>query len=402
LRLLLLLTVFLPASFAQLPVLRWEKVLTGLRQPTHATSARDGSNRLFIAEQAGLVKVYADGALLPTPFLDIRERVNFGGELGLLSIVFPPGFSGKQYFYAYYIDKRKAVTLSRFKVTENPNLADPETETVILNLPQPYGQHNGGMAAFSPVDGMMYIGTGDGGYAEPAANEFEPDPQGNGQRADTLLGKMLRIDTESGTAPYAIPQSNPTLPDSRPEIWAKGLRNPWRFSFDRATGDLYIGDVGNNLKEEVDFEPAGSAGGLNYGWSLREGNSCLPEAPCPDVPNLTLPIHDYTHDLGCSVIGGVVYRGAKYPALQGLYLFTDFCTSMISGLRKTGDGWKRNDFDYADGLLVTFAEDEDGEIYVVDWDGNLLRMTVPDPAPAPGEERRRPPGRPKLKGLGKH
>ena len=369
------------------PEIRWDKIVTDLSQPTHATSARDGSKRLFLVEQAGFVRILIDGEVLPTPFLDIRSKVELAAELGLLSITFPPNFSEKQYFYAYYINKEKAVTIARFHVSEDPNVADAETESVILTIPQPYGQHNGGMVAFSPVDGMMYIATGDGGYETKPGNEFVPDPIHASQRTNTLLGKMLRIDTESGVAPYAIPESNPKFEGGLPEIWATGLRNPWRFSFDRLNGDLFIGDVGNSYREEINYEPAGTPGGRNYGWSVREGSGCPPESECPDVPNLTAPLYEYSHEEGCSVTGGVVYRGSKYPALQGMYLFGDFCNSMIWGLRQTEEGWKTYAFGTPEGLLVNFAEDEDGEIYIVDYDGNLLRLTVPEPDP-PAESKR--------------
>jgi glucose/arabinose dehydrogenase len=239
------------------------------------------------------------------------------------------------------------------------------------------------MVAFSPIDGMMYIATGDGGYEIAPGDEFIPDPLNSAQRTDTLLGKILRIDTESGVAPYAIPDSNPKIEGALPEIWATGLRNPWRFSFDRATGDLFIGDVGNSHREEINYEPAGTPGGRNYGWSAREGTGCAPEFDCPDVPNLTPPLYEYAHEEGCSVTGGVVYRGSKYPALQGIYLFGDFCNSMIWGLRQTEEGWKQYAFGTPEGLLVAFAEDEDGEVYIVDYDGNLLRLTVPEPEPPP-------------------
>lgn len=386
----LLLLLFASILTAQ-PAIRWEKLVTTLRQPTHAASARDGSKRLFLVEQAGIVKILADGELLPTPFLDIKSKVEFGGELGLLSISFPPNFAEKQYFYAYYIAKDKSATISRFRLSDDPNIADPATESVILAIPQPYGQHNGGMVAFSPIDGMMYIATGDGGYETKPNNEFIPDPLNSAQRTDTLLGKMLRIDTESGVAPYAIPASNPKAEGARPEIWATGLRNPWRFSFDRSTGDLFIGDVGNAFREEINYEPAGTPGGRNYGWSAREGSGCAPEFDCPDVPNLTKPLYEYSHDEGCSVTGGIVYRGSKYPDLQGIYLFGDFCNSMIWGLRKTEEGWKQYAFGTPEGLLVSFVEDENGEIYIVDYDGNLLRLTVPEtPAETPSTTRVQP------------
>ena len=277
------------------PAIRWEKLVTTLRQPTHAASAHDGSGRLFLVEQEGLVQVLAAGELLPTPFLDIKSQVQFSGELGLLSITFPPNFAEKQYFYAYYIAKDKSVTISRFHLSEDPNVADPATESVILSIPQPFGQHNGGMVAFSPIDGMMYIATGDGGYESAPDDVFIADPFNSAQRTDTLLGKILRIDTESGVAPYAIPESNPKIEGVLPEIWATGLRNPWRFSFDRATGDLFIGDVGNSYREEINFEPAGTPGGRNYGWKAREGAGCAPDFDCPEIPDHTSPLSEYSH-----------------------------------------------------------------------------------------------------------
>ncbi|MBI2687236.1 MAG: PQQ-dependent sugar dehydrogenase [Acidobacteria bacterium] len=365
--------------------------MTGLRQPTFATSARDGSGRLFIVEQAGLVKILWHGELFEKPFLDIRSRVNFGGELGLLSIAFPPGFSDKQHFYAYYIDKDRAVIIARYRVSEDPNIANADSEEIVLRLPQPFGQHNGGLIAFHPLDGTLYLATGDGGFSKTGDLADIPDPLENAQRTDSLLGKMLRIDVGKGEGPYTIPADNPKKEGWLPEIWARGFRNPWRFSFDRLTGDLYIGDVGDNEKEEIDFEAAGTGGGRNYGWRLREGTSCLPEMPCDEVQGLTWPLHEYDHTEGCSVIGGVVYRGAKYPELQGTYIYGDFCNAMVWGMRQGEDGWKRAQFGYSSGLPVTFSEDEDGEVYLVDWEGNLLQLIVEPPPAEPVQETIRPP-----------
>ena len=249
-------------------------VVSGLSAPVAITHAGDGSGRLFVVEQRGIVKIIKGGVLQSVPFLDITDRVLSGGERGLLSIAFPPGFSSKGYFYVNYTRIPDGTTyISRFRMTNNPDMANPNSEEIILTVQQPFANHNGGQIAFSPRDGYLYIGMGDGGSGG--------DPQNFAQNLNDLpgnmkfLGKMLRIDVELGTAPYSIPSDNPILNGVRSEIWALGLRNPWRFSFDRNTHDLYIGDVGQSSREEINFQSASSQGGENYGWRILEGSLCF-------------------------------------------------------------------------------------------------------------------------------
>ena len=281
-------------------------------------SAGDGSGRLFVVEQSGVIRVLRDSGVNPLPFLDIRGKIRSGGERGLLGLAFPPGFQEKQYFYLNYTNLAGDTVVARYRVTGDPDVADPTSETVVLTFNQPFGNHNGGQLRFGP-DGYLYIGTGDGGSGF--------DPFNNGQTPGKLLGKMLRIDVESDLGQYQIPPDNPFLADAafRPEIWGLGLRNPWRYSFDRDTGDLWIADVGQNRAEEIDFQPASSQGGENYGWSVMEGLRCV-NAGC-SMAGLTLPVHEYSHtggDCGGSVTGGHVYRGNRSPGLRGTYIYGDF------------------------------------------------------------------------------
>lgn len=352
---------------------RLEPVVQGLNRPTHVIGAGDGSGRLFVVEQAGLVRIVRDGQLLPEPFLAIEPLVGSrGNEQGLLSIAFHPRFAENGMFFVNYTNRDGATVVARYRVAAtNPDQADPASASILLTIDQPAANHNGGLLMFGP-DGYLYIGTGDGGAAG--------DPWGNGQRLDTLLGKLLRIDVDGG-APYAIPADNPMLnrADARPEIWAYGLRNPWRFSFDRATGDLFIADVGQNELEEVHFQPAASPGGENYGWNIMEGDACFRARRC-DQTGLALPVAVYAHGSpagGCSITGGYVYRGAAFPQLVGIYLYTDYCSGNLWGLRSDGAGWVSS-------LVGTFAinassfgEDEAGELYLTDRDGGgLYRLVV--------------------------
>jgi glucose/arabinose dehydrogenase len=256
-------------------------------------------------------------------------------------------------------------------IAGDPNAADPASEEVILTVPQPFANHNGGQLAFGP-DGYLYIGMGDGGSAG--------DPLNNGQSTGTLLGKILRIDVEGGTAlPYDVPPDNPFVGVAgyRPEIWALGMRNPWRLSFDRGTGDLYIGDVGQNLYEEIDFQPAGDNVGRNYGWNIMEGASCFGSATC-STAGLTLPVFVYDHSLGCSVTGGHVYRGAAFPSLKGIYLFGDYCSGRIWGMRQTGAAWDNAPLLAPALNISTFGKDEAGNVYVANHaNGDLWRIVVP-------------------------
>ncbi len=348
-------------------------------QPVQITHAGDGSNRLFLVERAGLVREIEDGEVRSTPFLDLTGLVLANTpERGLLSIAFPPGYTNDGHFYVHYTtvagDGFNAgdSIVSRIPVTSG--LADPQGEQILLHVPQPQPNHNGGQLAFGP-DGYLYIALGDGGGSG--------DPDGNAQNLTNLLGALLRIDAEGGGVSYAIPSSNPFAgPQSgRDEIWAYGLRNPWRFSFDRLTGDLYIGDVGQSRYEEINFQPATSNGGENYGWNGMEGTHCFPAnvSSCSQA-GLALPVAEYDHDTGdCSVTAGFVYRGSAYPALQGVYVYGDFCSGRIRGFRVNPTG------NVDDQLLLdtshaisTFGEDEAGELYLADYQtGNLYRIEMP-------------------------
>ncbi len=352
-------------------------VTSGLRNPLYVTHAGDGSGRLFVVERPGVIRVIVDGSLAEAPFLDLRDRVgSSGSEQGLLGLAFAPDYSRSGHFFVNYTDRRGDTVVSRFTVFANPDVADPRSEFLVLKLPQPAANHNGGMLLFGP-DGYLWIGTGDGG----AAN----DRFGNGQNPDTLLGKMLRLDvTTNRSVPYLVPGDNPWVNADwngrsvRDEIWAVGLRNPWRYSFDRATGDLWIADVGQNLYEEVHYVPAGAAGGLNFGWPIMEGTHCFPQTADCQRAGLEIPVAEYAHGAGdCSVTGGYVYRGTQFPALVGVYLYGDYCSGRIWGLAREGDGW-RSVLLLETGLNISsFGEDEAGELYVTDLRrGGVYRIVV--------------------------
>lgn len=334
-------------------------IISGLTNPLSVTHSRDGSGRLFIVEQAGRILIFQQGALLSPPFLDIRNRVNSGGEKGLLGVAFHPDFKNNGRFFVNYTrleGNQLESVIGEYQASMDPNVADPE-EKVILQFSQPFVNHNGGHLAFGP-DGCLYIGTGDGGSGG--------DPQGNGQNRDTLLGKILRIDVDRGS-PYVIPLNNPFVGQSnvREEIWAYGFRNPWRFSFDRSSGRLFVGDVGQNAREEIDLVIKGG----NYGWKITEGSHCFP----PDVTNcdtsgLQPPISDYGRLEGSSVTGGYVYRGSQSTLLRGAYIFGDFVSTRIWVLEETISGaWKRTELIRAGFPISSFGEDEAGELYVVDY-----------------------------------
>ncbi|KRT72115.1 MAG: hypothetical protein XU12_C0025G0005 [Deltaproteobacteria bacterium CSP1-8] len=342
---------------------------TGFALPVHVTHAGDGSGRVFVVEQAGTIRTLDNAAA--APFLDIRDRVLSGGEQGLLGLAFSPDYVTNGEFYVNYtrnVNLDGATVIARYRATGNPHVADPASEEILLVIGQPFANHNGGQIAFGP-DGYLYIGMGDGGSGG--------DPQNNGQRKDTLLGKILRIDVESGQAPYAVPTSNPFLSDNtaRGEIWATGLRNPWRFSFDRATGDLYIGDVGQGQFEEIHFQPSASPGGENYGWNVMEGAHCFPGPSCNNA-GLVLPVAEYDHGQGCSVSGGMVYRGAEFPSFQGTYVYGDFCSGRIWGLRKAGTTWENTLLADTPHQISTFGEDEAGNLYVASYGaGTVYRIS---------------------------
>jgi glucose/arabinose dehydrogenase len=340
------------------PVIDLQPVVTGIDRPVAITNAMDGSGRLFITLRPGFVLIVGSQGLISTPFLDISAITTTDGERGLLSTAFHPNYRSNGLFFVNYTNLNGDTVIARYHVSANQDVADPASATILLTIPQPFSNHNGGQLQFGP-DGYLYIGMGDGGGSG--------DPQNNGQNLGTLLGKMLRIDVDS-SFPYAIPTDNPFLSANaaRPEIWAYGLRNPWRFSFDRQTGDLFIGDVGQDSFEEVDFQPAASLGGQNYGWRLMEATHCFnPASNCNDG-TLTLPVIEYSHAAGdCSISGGYRYRGSASPELSGIYFYGDFCTGKIWGATETSPGTFSSELIVDSELSITaFGEDEEGEIYV--------------------------------------
>jgi glucose/arabinose dehydrogenase len=354
-----------PPSPAQTwPQISLQAFASGFSSPVHVTHAGDGSGRLFVVEKEGRIRIVKNGVLSATPFLAIEDRVlSSGSEQGLLCVAFPPGYASKGYFYVNYTRLPDGATVvSRFRTSADPDLALPGSEEPILLVPQPFANHNGGQMAFGPKDGYLYIGMGDGGSGG--------DPFNNAQNPAELLGKLLRLDPESGAAPYAVPPSNPyrAQPGFRPEIWALGLRNPWRFSFDRLTGDLFIADVGQNIWEEIDVQPASSPGGENYGWRIWEGAECYDLASgCPIPARYAPPVFSYDHNQGCSVTGGSVYRGELHPEMQGIYFFGDFCSGMVWGLRRGALQWENALLVDTTYLISTFGEDEKGNIYLADY-----------------------------------
>ena len=336
---------------------------------TYLTHSGDGSGRVFLVEKAGRIRIIQDGQLQPQPFLDIRDLVQAGSsERGLLSVAFDPHYGENGEFYVNYTANASSggTVVARYKVSADPNVADPASGQAILEIAQPAPNHNGGQLQFGP-DGYLYVGMGDGGSAG--------DPWGNGQNLNALLGKLLRLDAR-GQVAYAIPAGNPFTGsgDARPEIWAYGLRNPWRFSFDRQTGDLYIADVGQNAWEEVNFQRADSAGGENYGWNTMEALACYRANTC-DTDGKVLPVAEYSHDQGCSVTGGYVYRGQEIPGLVGTYLYADYCTGTVWGLRPDGaDGWQSTVLVASGANISSFGEDAEGELYVLDLNGQVYRL----------------------------
>jgi glucose/arabinose dehydrogenase len=369
------------ATTASQPTIAWPKISlityqSGFSSPVHLANAGDGSQRLFVVEQRGIIRIIKNNVVLNTPFLDIQDRVLFpgSGERGLLSVAFPSDYATKGYFYVYYTRLDGNNQTSRFHLKPGkPDEADPFSEQLIILFNHPnYSNHNGGQLAFGP-DGYLYIGTGDGGGGG--------DPQGNAQNPASLLGKLLRIDVESGVDPYLVPVTNPYTQTVgyRGEIWALGLRNPWRYAFDRQTGDLYIGDVGQNTEEEVDFQPASSQGGENYGWNVLEGNLCyIPSVNCIPPSHYEPPIAVYDHGVndsnGCAITGGGVYRGATYLRMQGIYFYGDYCSGKIWGLLYS-NGWQSQPLLDTDLSISTFGEDEAGNLYLADLSsGRILQI----------------------------
>ncbi|MCA9934435.1 MAG: PQQ-dependent sugar dehydrogenase [Anaerolineales bacterium] len=332
--------------------------------PTDITHAND--NRLFIVQQSGIIRVIPLGSSSANPFLNIEERVQFGGEQGLLGLAFHPNYPDTPYFYVNYTNNSGDTHISRFSVTADPNVADPDSELILLTVDQPFANHNGGDLNFGP-DGYLYIALGDGGSGG--------DPNDNGQNLNTFLGKLLRIDVDGGGLPpdcyrsgnYTIPADNPFVNDDTAcnEIWAYGLRNPWRFSFDRDSGDLFIADVGQNTWEEIDVQPVASPGGVNYGWRCYEGNHPYNLTGCGPESNYTFPVYEYQHVNGrCSITGGFLYRGIQFPDLQGSYLYADYCSGEIWGLTQAGETWSSTLLEQIGFGITTFGEDACGGIYV--------------------------------------
>jgi glucose/arabinose dehydrogenase len=353
-------------SFADPAAYTWNLVADGFEQPLLLTNAGDGNGRLFVVGQTGEIWVIENGNILAGPFLDIRTQVGSqGNEQGLLGLAFDPDYENNGNFYVNYTDLNGDTVIARFHVSGDPNVADAGSEEVLLQVHQPFPNHNGGNLVFGP-DGYLYAGLGDGGSGG--------DPHGNGQSLDTLLGKLLRIDVNSGS-PYGIPADNPFANGGGlPEIWAYGLRNPWRFSFDSATGDLYIADVGQDTWEEVDFLPARTAGGSNFGWNLFEGNHPYEGTP-PDGTAFITPVAEYQHGGRCSITGGYVYRGSTLPAWQGIYFYGDYCSGEILGLLQHSDGtWESRLLYDLDMNITSFGLDENGELYVVDRSGSIYEF----------------------------
>jgi glucose/arabinose dehydrogenase len=334
------------------------------------TAPDDGTGRLLVAAQDGRVWVIQDGAVLTQPAVDLGPRIRSGGEQGLLGIAAHPDFPSDPRFFVNYTDEAGDTIVASLRVDPgDPNRIDPDSHRRLLFIDQPYANHNGGAVLFGP-DGFLYVFTGDGGAGG--------DPHGNGQNREALLGKVLRIDVDAagGDLGYVVPSDNPFAGGGGSgEIWHLGLRNPWRASFDRASGDLWIGDVGQSAWEEVDVARAG-VGGLNFGWNVMEGAHCYREADC-DPGGLTLPVAEYGRDLGCTIIGGYVYRGAANPRLAGAYLFADYCTGRIFAIDSAASELVPPvEVGSGSGSISAFGEGADGELYVLSLGGAISRVVA--------------------------
>jgi cysteine-rich repeat protein len=366
------------------------RVTSGLDLPLQVTAPSLDPNRVFVVEQSGTIRILENGVLLPEPFLSISGKVSCCGERGLLGLAFHPDFEQNGRFFLNYTDTNGDTVIARYEVGADPARANPESERILRTIPQPFSNHNGGQVAFGP-DGFLYVGMGDGGGGN--------DPLETAQDDASLHGKLLRLDVDVDAPPYyAVPPTNPNAAAGDPLglIWAKGLRNPWRFGFDRLTGDLYIGDVGQSGWEEIDFQPGTSAGGENYGWDIFEGiGHCRePEPPatsCPDPNDFTLPVIEYANfdngsaaGEGCSVTGGFVYRGCALPDLRGTYFYSDFCSAFIRTFRGVVDGVVQEPADRTAELspggglsidsVTSFGEDARGELYITDRGGEVFKI----------------------------
>jgi len=371
------------------PTIQLQPVASGFTSPVTVTNAGDGSGRLFIVEQPGQIRILINGTVLPIPFLDISGLVSCCGEQGLLGLAFHPDYLNNGFFYVDYTDNAGDTVVARYSVSKaDPNVADPESAMTVLTQDQPFANHNGGQLVFGP-DGYLYIALGDGGSGG--------DPQENGQSLQTWLGKILRVDINGDDFPgdpnrnYAVPPDNPFVgnPNALDEIWAYGVRNPWRCTFDRVTGDFFIADVGQGNWEEINFQPAASTGGENYGWDVLEGMHCFEDQPsgsCNQFLNggSTLPVLEYSHSLGCSVTGGYRYRGQLYPQLNGVYFYSDLCSGIIWGAIQDNGRWVSQDLLHSGLTVTTFGEDESGEVYVADYSrGTLYQLVSEGPTPTP-------------------
>jgi glucose/arabinose dehydrogenase len=353
------------------PTLTLNPVVSGLSSPVDLQFPNDGTNRMFIVQQAGAIRIATNGSLTATPFLDITSKVNFGGEMGLLGLAFHPQFTQNHLFYIHYdrsVAGQVQSVIAEYHVSAaDANLGDPNSERILLTVNQPFTNHKGGQIVFGP-DGFLYIGFGDGGSGG--------DPMGNGQNLQTLLGKMLRIDVDHQSVgrQYAIPASNPFASGGGlPEIWAYGLRNPWRFSFERGGSRLLSGDVGQDKYEEIDI----LENGKNYGWNTMEGMHCFNPASGCDMTGLTLPIAEYDHTEGEAVMGGFVYKGAAIPSLAGVYLLGDYISGTIWELVESPPGtWTRTKLLSTGRNISSFGQDVAGEIYVVDYSGSVLKLAA--------------------------
>lgn len=336
------------SASARFPAIDLNGVASGFTQPLQITHAGDGSGRLFVVQRNGRIMTVKNSAVSDQPFLDVSDRITTdGGEQGLLGLAFPPDYAEKRYFYINYTNLDGDTVVSRLA-------SDGGDENTLLTVRQPYANHNGGQIAFGP-DGYLYVALGDGGDGG--------DPHGNGQNRDTMLGSILRIDVESVGSQYAIPEDNPF----NDAVWAYGLRNPWRFSFDSATGDLFIADVGGGMYEEINFQPADSQGGENYGWNIMEGTECFGSLSC-DQSGLVLPVAGYDHQEGdCSVTGGYVYRGRQYDDMQGLYIYGDYCSGKIWGLREINGDWETRLLRDTDLRISSFGRDQSGNLYLTGY-----------------------------------
>lgn len=359
------------SMLAQDVIIDIEQFATGLSSPVAIAHA--GDDRMFVVQQGGQIRIVeSDGTVNGTPYLNISGLVSGGSEQGLLGLAFHPDYANNGYFYVYYTDNAGDSVISRFEVSGDPDVADAGSELQILTFDQPFGNHNGGTIAFGP-DGYLYIASGDGGSGG--------DPGDRAQNTELLLGKLLRIDIDNpgGGNNYGIPADNPFAgnPPNAEEIWAYGLRNPWKFSFDSQTGDLWIGDVGQGDWEEIDYIASPDPGGQNYGWRCYEGNAPFNTDGCDPPETMTFPIAEYSSgptSPHCSITGGIVYRGSQYPAIDGYYFFADLCSSMIGTVNNPADP-QYQEYGTFGGTWVAFGEDVDQELYIVDITGTIYQIS---------------------------